>query len=71
MNTPRDPTSEPQPRPMEGRFEREILPLSIPTADGGTSEHTVDETVRRSTTVEGLAGLASSFRDEQLAARYP
>ncbi len=36
-----------------------------------TGGHTVDETVRESTTVEGLAGLNPAFRTDELAARFP
>jgi acetyl-CoA acyltransferase len=50
-----------------GAFDREIVPVALP--DGGT--HTVDETVRPGTTVEGLAGLKPSFHTEALAARFP
>ncbi len=42
--------------------EQEIIPI-----DGLT----VDETVRESTTVEGLSGLAAAFRTEEYAARFP
>ncbi|MBC7632526.1 thiolase family protein [Aeromicrobium sp.] len=51
----------------DGAFDREIVPITLP--DGST--HTLDETVRASTTAEGLAGLRSSFHDEGLAARFP
>jgi acetyl-CoA acyltransferase len=50
-----------------GAFDREIVPVTLP--DG--SLHTVDETVRPSTTVATLAGLRPSFYTEQMAARYP
>jgi acetyl-CoA acyltransferase len=50
-----------------GAFDREIVAIALP--DGGT--HTVDETVRPGTTVEGLAGLKPSFQTEALAARFP
>jgi len=36
-----------------------------------TNGRTVDETVRDSTTVEGLAGLNPAFRTDELAARFP
>ena len=51
----------------EGRFVDEIVPVTLP--DG--SLHTVDETVRASTTAEGLAGLAPAFRNDGFAQRYP
>jgi acetyl-CoA acyltransferase len=50
-----------------GAFADEIVPVAQP--DGTVVE--IDETVRPSTTVEGLAGLASSFRTDRLAARFP
>lgn len=43
-------------------FATEIVP---------TGGHTVDETVRETTTVEGLAGLNPAFRTDELAARFP
>ncbi|WP_151484598.1 thiolase family protein [Streptomyces albicerus] len=45
-----------------GGFDDEIVPV------GG---HAVDETVRPSTTLEGLAGLDPSFTDPAIAARFP
>jgi acetyl-CoA acyltransferase len=54
-----------------GEFDRELVPVEVQDADGGTSVVTVDETVRPSTTVEGLAGLNPSFRTDALAARFP
>src|SRR5581483_9146548 len=50
-----------------GAFANEIVPVTLP--DG--SLHTVDETVRASTTAEGLAGLRPSFQTEDMSARYP
>lgn len=49
-----------------GFFDAEVVPV---VTDAG--EHATDETVRGSTTVEGLAGLAPSFRTEETAARFP
>jgi acetyl-CoA acyltransferase len=40
----------------------EIVPTGGPT---------VDETVRETTTVEGLAGLNPAFRTDEMAARFP
>jgi len=51
----------------EGGFDKDIIPVSLP--DG--SSHTVDETVRPSTSVAGLAGLKPSFYSEEMAAHYP
>ncbi|MBC2864977.1 thiolase family protein [Streptomyces mexicanus] len=50
-----------------GAFDHEIVPVVLP--DGST--HTVDETVRPTTTVEGLAGLKPSFFTDEMASRYP
>ncbi|MGY3555422.1 thiolase family protein [Williamsia sp. R60] len=50
-----------------GGFEHQVIPITLP--DG--SVHIVDETVRASTTVEGLAGLRPAFRDEGYAQRFP
>ena len=50
-----------------GLFANEIVPVTLP--DG--TVHTVDETVRATTTAEGLAGLKPSFQDEELGRRYP
>ncbi|MCW2866644.1 MAG: fadA6 [Marmoricola sp.] len=51
----------------QGAFANEIVPVTL--ADGGT--HTVDETVRGTTTAEGLAGLKPAFYNEAFAARFP
>ncbi|KXO92809.1 acetyl-CoA acetyltransferase [Tsukamurella pulmonis] len=50
-----------------GGFDREIVPVVLP--GGGT--HTVDETVRASTTAEGLGGLKPAFADPRFAEQYP
>jgi len=50
----------------EGRFDSQLLPV--------TTVHGIvdgDETVRAGTTAEGLAGLRSAFRTDELAARFP
>jgi acetyl-CoA acyltransferase len=44
------------------RFSREILPIG---------DFSVYETLRSSTTVEGLAGLKPAFYDEELGKRFP
>ncbi|ALJ18816.1 thiolase family protein [Microbacterium sp. No. 7] len=54
-----------------GLFDSTTVPISVETADGQTVVHTVDETVRAGTTVEKLAGLPASFRDEAIARRFP
>ncbi len=48
-------------------FSAEIVPITTP--DGGIV--VADETIRPSTTVEGLASLKSSFYSEEMAARFP
>jgi acetyl-CoA acyltransferase len=50
-----------------GAFDNEIIGVRLP--DGST--HTVDETVRPGTTVEGLAGLKPAYRTDAYAARFP
>ncbi len=55
----------------QGLFDKEIVPISVTNAAGETVSHTVDETVRASTTAEGLAGLKPSFYSEKYAARFP
>jgi acetyl-CoA acyltransferase len=50
-----------------GGFANEIVPVALP----GGGEHTVDETVRASTTADGLAGLNPAFYDEELGRQYP
>jgi acetyl-CoA acetyltransferase family protein len=47
-------------------FSAEIAPITTP--DGVV---TADETIRPSTTAEGLAGLKPSFYSEEMAARFP
>ncbi|WP_420751740.1 thiolase family protein [Rhodococcus sp. O3] len=54
-----------------GHFDKEIVPITVTDAAGEQVEHTVDETVRASTTVEGLAGLKPSFYTDAYAARFP
>ncbi len=54
-----------------GFFDKEILPITVTDAEGNTVEHKVDETVRASTTAEGLGGLKPAFRTDEYAARFP
>ncbi|MFX1760111.1 thiolase family protein [Rhodococcus sp. As11] len=54
-----------------GRFDKEIVPITVENAAGEQVQHTVDETLRASTTAEGLAGLKPSFYTEEYAARFP
>ncbi|WGV49258.2 thiolase family protein [Rhodococcus erythropolis] len=55
----------------KGLFDKEILPISVTNAAGETVSHIADETVRASTTAEGLAGLKPSFYSEKYAQRFP
>ncbi|MDJ0419748.1 thiolase family protein [Rhodococcus opacus] len=55
----------------KGLFDKEIVPISVTNAAGETVTHTADETVRASTTAEGLSGLKSSFYSEKYATRFP
>src|SRR5689334_12187907 len=52
-------------------FTSEIIPIEVTAEDGTVTQHTVDQTVRGGTTVEGLAGLKPSFYDERLGRRFP
>lgn len=54
-----------------GLFKNEILPIETVSADGNTTIHDVDETVRPSTTTEGLGTLRPSFHDDDAKARFP
>lgn len=54
-----------------GAFDREIVPIDVTDAAGETVAHSVDETIRASTTAAGLAGLGASFRTDEYAARFP
>jgi acetyl-CoA acyltransferase len=54
-----------------GAYAGEIVPVTVPTEDGGSVEVTVDETIRASTTVEGLAKLKPAFEDPAMAERFP
>ncbi|MBQ0923820.1 thiolase family protein [Saccharopolyspora endophytica] len=54
-----------------GAFDDEILPVAVTGADGAERVVSTDETVRASTTADGLAGLRPSFTNEELAKRFP
>jgi acetyl-CoA acyltransferase len=51
----------------DAAFDNEIVPVTLPNGN----VHIIDETVRPSTTVEGLARLRPSFQNHDIAARYP
>lgn len=58
-----------------GRFDHEIVPVTVPGPDGPTAvgPHAVDvdETIRPQTTAAALGGLTSPFYREDLARRFP
>lgn len=54
-----------------GLFANEIVPISIMSPGGALALHTVDETMRASTTAGGLSGLKASFRNDGMDARFP
>jgi acetyl-CoA acyltransferase len=54
-----------------GWFKDEIIPVTVTAADGSQREHSVDETIRASTTPEGLAKLPASFKSDEMARRFP
>ncbi|MDR6868353.1 acetyl-CoA acyltransferase [Microbacterium resistens] len=54
-----------------GGFARHIVPVTTTAADGTPHTHVVDETVRPTTTPEGLAGLGTSFDTDEMRARFP
>ncbi|MFC5061801.1 thiolase family protein [Actinomycetospora atypica] len=49
-----------------GFFDDEVVPVV-----SSIGEHRTDETVRGTTTAEGLAGLRPSFRTDEMASRFP
>lgn len=54
-----------------GGFDREIVAVDTDHTDGNPVRHEHDETIRATTTTEGLAGLKPAFTDPQLQARFP
>jgi acetyl-CoA acyltransferase len=54
----------------EGAFANEIVPVTVTGADGTERQHMVDETVRASTTAEGLSKLPASFTNEAMGERF-
>ncbi|GAA3705301.1 thiolase family protein [Gordonia hankookensis] len=55
----------------DGFFDREIIPIDVANADGEKTTHTIDETVRASTTADKLSGLKPSFYSAEYAQRFP
>jgi acetyl-CoA acyltransferase len=56
---------------QSGHFASQLLPVTVTGTGGQAVTVTADETIRPSTTVEGLAGLKPSFYDAGIAARFP
>jgi acetyl-CoA acyltransferase len=54
-----------------GWFKDEIVPVTVTAADGSQREHSVDETIRAGTTLEGLAKLSPSFMSDEMTRRFP
>lgn len=54
----------------DGFFDHKVVPIDVTAADGSVLTHRADETVRASTTTEGLAGLRPAFRDEVMTERF-
>ena len=54
-----------------GYFDKEIVPVEVVDAEGNTHLHTVDETIRPTTSAEGLAGLKPSFATDAMQERFP
>ena len=54
-----------------GLFADEIVPVTVTAANGDRRAHTVDETMRASTTAAGLAKLNPSFASEAMGRRFP
>jgi acetyl-CoA acyltransferase len=54
-----------------GLFERQIVPVKAPRADGSVQEVLTDETIRPDSTLEKLAGLRPAFYTPELAERFP
>jgi acetyl-CoA acyltransferase len=54
-----------------GRFDNEIVPITVPDGAGGTRLFARDENIRRETTMEALAGLKPAFYDTAWEDVYP
>jgi acetyl-CoA acyltransferase len=55
----------------DGRFAKEILPIEIAGPGGEPLPFFADETIRPTTTTDGLAGLPVAFATDELRARFP
>lgn len=54
-----------------GYFDKEIVPVEVVDTEGNPYVHTVDETIRPTTSAEGLAGLKPSFATDAMRERFP
>jgi acetyl-CoA acyltransferase len=54
-----------------GEFTGEIVPVTVGAPGGGQREHLADETIRATTSPEGLAKLPASFASEAMGHRFP
>jgi acetyl-CoA acyltransferase len=54
-----------------GKFDDEIIPVTVTGPDGTERRHKVDETIRAATAPEGLAKLKPSFVNEEMSERFP
>jgi acetyl-CoA acyltransferase len=54
-----------------GGFAGEIVPVQVLDTDGSARLHAIDETVRGTTTIDGLGALKPAFATPDAAARFP
>ncbi|WP_375476374.1 thiolase family protein [uncultured Jatrophihabitans sp.] len=54
-----------------GLFANEIVPVAVTDPAGNAAHHATDETIRASTTPEGLSKLSPSFRSDEYSTRFP
>jgi acetyl-CoA acetyltransferase family protein len=52
-------------------FSDEIVPITVTAEDGSQTVVQSDETIRPSTTVEGLAELKPAFQSDEMSKRFP
>jgi acetyl-CoA acyltransferase len=54
-----------------GQFADEIVPVTVTGPDGTGRVHASDETIRPTTTTEGLAKLPLAFASDEMSKRFP
>jgi acetyl-CoA acyltransferase len=54
-----------------GAFQRELLPVKLPSNEGPVKEVGIDEGIRRDTSLDKLAQLQPAFYDPHTAERFP